>query len=100
MFSIDDVASLKEVIEDWVVDYVEQAKSVNLVDVVYYLVGLKADLENKRQVDKCEASSIAGALNMRYFEVSALNTTNVELLTKTLCNDLLAAQWYVSITKI
>ena len=52
------------------------AKTKTPENAVYFLVGNKADLEDKRQVEKEEAKKYAEANNMQFFEVSAKNGDN------------------------
>ena len=49
-------------------------------DSVYYLVGNKTDLENKRAVTQDNAHSYAQSNGWDYFETSALNGVNVSFL--------------------
>lgn len=39
-------------------------------ELVFYLIGMKIDLESERQVESSEASLYANSLNMKFYETS------------------------------
>lgn len=60
----------------WVIELVKVAK----VDIVITLVGNKSDLKKNRQVQYETADNYAKTNNLTYFETSAKNNSNIDLI--------------------
>ena len=90
LYDITEKTSFEH-IKYWLVEIDKFAKQ----GVLKVLVGNKKDLEEKRQVSKEEAESLAVQNGLKYIEVSAKNNTNIEELfqdiVKTLIQRHLAA---------
>ena len=65
-------------------NWLEKAKEKAPINAIYFLVGNKTDLVNERQVTKEEAQEFAKKNDMRFFEVSAKNSDNLDELFKTI----------------
>ena len=76
-YDITDKKSFEELKDIWVTKFYEKDNNK-----IYYLVGNKVDLVDKREVSKEEAEEFALANNFTFFEVSAFYYINVhELLS-------------------
>ena len=74
VYAINDRKSFEK-INDWLKD-VEEKKNNNKVPLV--LIGNKIDLENERVVSKEEGEKFAYKYNIKFFESSVKNKTNVK----------------------
>ena len=57
-------------------------------NVVKMLVGNKSYMESRRQVKKQEGKSLADQFGIKFFEVSVKDAANLELIFKTLSDDI------------
>jgi Ras-related protein Rab-1A len=68
--NIDSFQNLKK--------WIDEINKYSIEDACMILIGTKSDLENKRQVSYDEAKHFAESQNIKYYEVSAKNNTNIE----------------------
>ena len=64
--------------------WVDQLKGVDIKNPIYALVGNKCDLSSEKKVSDKDAKSFANKYNMKFLEVSAKNSKNIENLFYTL----------------
>ena len=74
LYSIDDLSSFEDV-ESY---YNEIIRAKNTTNVPIVICGSKCDLEDKRVISKAEGENLAQRLGVPFFEISALNNTNIE----------------------
>ena len=67
-----------ESLSNWILFY-RQNKSKELKELIY-LIGNKIDIKEKREVTKEEAEEFAKLNNLKYYETSAKDGTNVDLI--------------------
>ncbi|KAI8899531.1 P-loop containing nucleoside triphosphate hydrolase protein [Globomyces pollinis-pini] len=87
VYDISDIstyASLKR--------WIEEFKQYCTTDVILYVLGNKSDLEEKREVTFEQGEQMADMCKARFFEVSALNGTNVD--------DMFSELFYETLTSI
>lgn len=69
--------------------WLETIMHLSSSDVVIGLIGTKADLDNKRQVDKESAENLAKGLGLEYYEVSSKDSENVEQIVSAMAAKIL-----------
>eukprot|EP00029_Vermamoeba_vermiformis_P009632 TRINITY_DN4873_c0_g1_i1.p1 TRINITY_DN4873_c0_g1~~TRINITY_DN4873_c0_g1_i1.p1 ORF type:complete len:129 (-),score=20.32 TRINITY_DN4873_c0_g1_i1:21-407(-) len=89
-FSIDNRSSVVDLLNQFLPDIHKAYKSLRPeAQPVMYLLGLKSDLEDKRQVSVIEAKTIARLLKMKYFECSSKLYRNMDRTIESMKDDLL-----------
>eukprot|EP00029_Vermamoeba_vermiformis_P009633 TRINITY_DN4873_c0_g1_i2.p1 TRINITY_DN4873_c0_g1~~TRINITY_DN4873_c0_g1_i2.p1 ORF type:complete len:129 (-),score=25.49 TRINITY_DN4873_c0_g1_i2:21-407(-) len=89
-FSIDNRSSVVSLLNQFLLDIHKAYKSLRPeAQPVMYLLGLKSDLDNKRQVSVNEAKTIALVLKMKYFECSSGLFRGVNEVMESMKDDLL-----------
>ena len=73
VYDISDKKSFMDV-DIWLRDY----RDICFKSVLIYLIGNKSDLEDKRQVTTEEGETFAEENNLKFYETSALNGSNIE----------------------
>ena len=84
VFDVGNRSSFDSVLS-WM-DHYKQFKDKNLKEIIY-LIGNKIDIE-KREVSKEEAQEFSRIYNLKYYEASAKNGDNIELIFNDLAQEL------------
>lgn len=89
-FSVDNRDSFKQLIDEYVPGVCQDMKDGLFSDLpAMYLLGLKSDLVDTRQVSKNEAKILARTLKIKYCECSAKSGHNVQEIAQRIKDDLL-----------
>ena len=92
MYDLTDLNSLQEIKDSWLPSFFENKDEDKLENVRIYLVGNKLDKYNKSKTLDTVRNGMISEIKQKYvgiqdFELSLLDSKNVELFIKTLIND-------------